>query len=200
MGLPKILKLLVIFHLWSINAIPKVALEKNHFGYFEYDNPDVQEETKLSDICSGPGCSELRRISHSTGTSAALSTLQTQHFIASDLPFRHSRPSPGQSKQMNLVSVTSDWRIFYSSSVIHFVTIWLLATCVSVFISQNSHTTKLLYCRTLWIPESPEGRLLVSHVSSFHWNVVAFPTDFLWADTALVVYCTLWDGVGSWIM
>lgn len=33
----------------------KLALEKNHFGYFEYDNPDVQKGTKFSDICSGPG-------------------------------------------------------------------------------------------------------------------------------------------------
>lgn len=67
--------------------VPKLALEKkNHFEYLEYDNLDVQEETKFSDICSGPGYSELRRISHSTGIRAALSTLQTQHFIASDLP------------------------------------------------------------------------------------------------------------------
>lgn len=86
----------------------KVALEKNHFGYFEYDNPDVQKGTKFSNICSGPGYSELRRISHSTSIRVALSTLQTQHFIASDLPFRHSGPSPEPSKQMNLVSIAND--------------------------------------------------------------------------------------------
>lgn len=56
----------------------KLALKKNHFGYFEYDNPDVQKRTKFPDICSGPGYSELRRISHNTGIRAAFSTLQTQ--------------------------------------------------------------------------------------------------------------------------
>lgn len=31
----------------------KLALEKNHFGYFEYDNPDVQKGTKFSESAQG---------------------------------------------------------------------------------------------------------------------------------------------------